>query len=311
MVTTPVIINITLSGYLDLFFQIRNWLQGTYTLRILENFFDIFIAISPYLAISILLNIAALRWFQRKKIHFTARNEIVSLLIAGFIGLLSPIPTYAAIPIGINLLAMGIPFSSIIAFVICSPLMNPSIFFITGTQMGWEMAIVRTLTAYVLGVTAGLLTIKIFKSLSEFDRTKFNFTPRPERPLGVELLRNSIYVLKYFSFAIFISAAVKALVPPEVITSLLGGNAKTSTLVAMGLGIPFYTCGGAAVPFVKTLMDMGMSKGATLAFFTAGPATKVETLYAFKRLLGVKILLFYLALTLIFAYAAGLLYSLI
>ena len=58
-------------------------------------------------------------------------------------------------------------------------------------------------------------------------------------------------------------------------------------------------------------MDLGMGKGPMLAFFIAGPATKLETLYAYKSQLGARVLIFYLALTLIFSYVAGILYSFI
>jgi uncharacterized membrane protein YraQ (UPF0718 family) len=124
-----------------------------------------------------------------------------------------------------------------------------------------------------------------------------------------DIYGNTKYMLKYFSIAILLSAAVRALVPPEMITRLLAGNAKVSTLIAIGMGVPFYTCGGSAIPFIETLMELGMSKGAVLAFFLAGPATKLETLYAYKTLLGIRVLIFYLALTLLFSYIAGVLYS--
>lgn len=56
-------------------------------------------------------------------------------------------------------------------------------------------------------------------------------------------------------------------------------------------------------------MQMGMNKGAVLAFFISGPATKAETFYAYNKLLGTKVLLFYLSLTLSFSYVAGIAYS--
>jgi uncharacterized membrane protein YraQ (UPF0718 family) len=134
------------------------------------------------------------------------------------------------------------------------------------------------------------------------------------RPSGGSLWRDfwkaSLYTAKYFSVAILLSAAVKALVPPQAVADLLGEHARAGTLVAIGLGVPFYTCGGAAIPFAETLQDMGMSKGAVLAFFLAGPATKLETVYAFKALLGTRVLLFYLALTVVFAFLAGAVYAL-
>jgi uncharacterized membrane protein YraQ (UPF0718 family) len=172
-----------------------------------------------------------------------------------------------------------------------------------------EMAVVRTLAAFVLAVIGGFMSIKLIQSPSLPNPSTEEVQPPIARPLSKEILGNARYMLKFFSLAILLSAAVRALIAPEVITRLLGGNAKMSTLVAIGMGVPFYTCGGSAIPFMQTLMEMGMSKGATLAFFLAGPATKLETLYAYKTMLGTKVLVFFLVLTLVFSYVAGILYS--
>ena len=203
----------------------------------------------------------------------------------------------------------GVPFSAVIAFILSSPLMNPTIFFLTATQISMEMAIARTVTAFILAVIGGLLTIKLFKPIFNADAPIPFIKKSSHKSLWSDIYSNTKYIAKYFSIAILLSAAVKALVPPEMITRLLSGNAKISTLIAIGMGVPFYTCGGSAIPFIETLIEMGMSKGATLAFFIAGPATKLETLYAYKSLLGIKVLVFYLALTLIFSYIAGVIYS--
>jgi uncharacterized membrane protein YraQ (UPF0718 family) len=294
---------------MHLLLEIRNWFEGTYTLRIIDNSYDLFLNLGPFLLISIALNVAAVQYFKYRKINFSSRSEIVSILLAALIGLVSPLPTYAAIPIGMSLMAVGVPFSAMIAFVISSPLMNPSIFFLTVTQIGWEMAIIRTGVAFLVAVTGGLLTIKLFRSINTIQPCKVDTQSKPTRSVWMELFRNSIYVSKTFSIAILISAAVKALISPQLVERMLGGDANSSTLAAIALGIPFYTCGGAAIPFIDTLMQMGMNKGAVLAFFISGPATKAETFYAYNKLLGKKVLLFYLSLTLSFSYLAGIVYS--
>ena len=263
----------------------------------------------PYLLISIILNVLASRYFRDRKIQFSSTNEYIAITSAAFVGLISPLPTYAAIPIGLSLLRTGIPFSAVMAFVLSSPLMNPTIFFLTATQIGMEMAVARTLTALLLAMIGGLLTIKLSKHLYNADAPLPFMRKSPARTLWGDIYGNTKYIAKFFSIAILLSAAVKALIPPEMIASLLGGNSKVSTLVAIGMGVPFYTCGGSAIPFMETLMEMGMQKGPMLAFFIAGPATKLETLYAYKSLLGIKVLIFYLSLTFIFSYVIGVLYS--
>jgi len=294
----------------EAYYYIRAWLEGTYTLRILGNAWDLLLKIGPYLLVSLAISVATSRFVRKRQLLFTSRWETISIRSAALIGLVSPLPTYAAIPVALSLMGGGIPFSSVIAFVISSPLMNPGIFFLTAAELGLEMAIARAIAAFFLGTAGGLCVMTFFRSLRMLPERDVALLRAPERPLLSDIWGTVRYAAKYFSIAIFLSAAVKALVPPQLVADLLGSDARTGTLLAIGLGVPFYSCGGAAIPFVETLMDLGMGKGATLAFFIAGPATKLETLYAFKALLGARVLLFYLAITFVFSCLAGLLYSL-
>jgi uncharacterized protein len=294
---------------IEIYYHIRSWFEGTYTLRILENFCDLLFKIGPYLLVSIAISVGTTRLLRGRRLLFSPRNEILSIASAACVGLVSPLPTYAAIPIALSLMPTGVPFGAVIAFVIASPLMNPSVFFLTATELGMEMAIARTATAFMLGTAGGLLVMTIFRSMRRTSSTAPDSPHRPEQTLLMDIWKTFQYTAKYFSIAILLSAAVKALVPPQTIADLLGSHATTGTLLAVGLGVPFYSCGGAAIPFMETLMGLGMSKGATLAFCIAGPATKLETLYAFKTLLGVKVLLFYLVLTFAFACLVGFIYS--
>ena len=294
---------------IDQYYHIRNLLEGTYTLRILEDFFDLWWKILPYIIISIGLNVAGARYARNKTLLRPASNEFLSIIIAALIGLASPLPTYAAVPMGLSLMATGLPFSAVIAFILSSPLMNPTIFFLTATQISMSMAIARTVSAFLLAVIGGMLAAKVFTRLYQVQPGVVSLRSTAERSLQQDILANSKYILKYFSIALLLSSAVRALVPPETITDLLGGDGKVSTLIAIGMGVPFYTCGGSAIPFVETLMKLGMQKGPMLAFFIAGPATKLETLYAYRSQLGTKVLVFYLALTIVFSYVASVVYS--
>jgi uncharacterized membrane protein YraQ (UPF0718 family) len=260
--------------------------------------------------VSIALGVLATRLLRGRLTRlFTARNEYLSVLGAAALGLISPLPTYAAVPLGISLMPAGVPFSAVLAFAIASPLMNPSIFYLTAARLGMEMALVRTGAAYLLGVAGGMFGMMAFRAWSKEVVPPRESSTHGMRDLWTDVRKMTVYTARVFGIATLISAAVKALVPAQTIVNLAGEHAAAGTLIAMGLGVPFYTCGGAAIPLVETLMDMGMGKGPVLAFFIAGPATKLETIYAIKSAMGTKVLLFYLGLTLAFACAAGSLYS--
>ncbi len=286
---------------------VMDTLNGTYTLRIFQSFFEIYFNILPYLIISILIQVTLIYYIQKGKISLVVKNKALAIIVGSLLGMLSPLPTYAAIPIGVALIPLGLPIAAVMAFIIASPLINPSIFFLTATQLGIEMAMARVIATFIISLTGGFFFGYIIKNL-EPTMLKVKKVYK-ERPFHVELWRSTLFFGKYFTIAIFISAIVKAVVSPEMVNQIMGQHVQRSLLVAITLGVPFYSCGGAAIPFVEVLSDMGMNKGAVLAFFIAGPATKLETMYMFKSILGIKFFLIYLGLTLVGAYFAGLIYA--
>ncbi len=278
---------------------------GTYTLRIIESYFELFIKIAPYLMISIIIHVWLIRVTKNRGIILKLKKSGTAIIAAASLGIISPLPTYAAVPIGLSFIPFGVPFAAVIAFVIASPLINPGVFFLTYTQLGSEIAIWRITTAFILAVAGGFISLHLFKRITS-PAAMINKPDNSSRSFFQELHAGLIFFGKHFAFALLISALVKALISPQLINEILGQQITGSLLVGIALGVPFYSCGGAAIPFVEVLRDMGMNKGAVLAFLIAGPATKLGTLYIFKSLLGIKIFIFYLVLTVTGAFLAGL-----
>jgi len=69
-------------------------------------------------------------------------------------------------------------------------------------------------------------------------------------------------------------------------------------------------CGGAAIPVVQQLADLGMYKGAVLAFFISGPITKISNLVVLQSVFKKTILIQYLVIGLAGAVFFGLVYNL-
>jgi uncharacterized membrane protein YraQ (UPF0718 family) len=295
----------------SLFNRFANVFEGTYTLRVISSFFEIILNLAPYLAVSLCIGASVNFVFKRINLRCNPKYEWAAIILAAAIGLISPLPTFIALPIGLSLVSGGIPVSAVIAFAVASPLLNPSIFYLTYTQLGAGMAWARAIASFTLAVAAGLIYhagSRFFTSPHQAQESNSWICALTPRPFCIELYRNFLYIIKYFSIAALISAAVKAFIPPETITALMGNNIRLSLLTAVALGVPLYNCGGAAIPIIRTLQELGMNSGAALAFFIAGPATKLETLYVYQRLLGLRTAIFYLVLTLTGAYLAGWVY---
>ena len=112
--------------------------------------------------ISILIHVCLI-WITKKKgIILKIKNKGIAILISALLGIISPLPTYAAVPIGLSFIPFGVPLAAVIAFVIASPLINPSIFFLTYTQLGIEIALWRITTAFILACIGGFISLYYF-----------------------------------------------------------------------------------------------------------------------------------------------------
>ena len=308
---------------LDFFYGLYLWagrmLQGTYTGRILANTWTLFTGLWYYVLLGAFAAVVVAQLMSYAKVRaFLTRKGGAPIFAAATLGVLSPMCTFAAIPLAGGLLAAGVPLAPLMAFIISSPLMNPSLFVITWGIMGPEMALARTFSALFLGIVGGLFT--------EFalSRTWGNFSD-PLRPgfaandavrvcipgersgsfrdRAAYILRSTanmiLFIAKYFALALFLAGAVQALVDPRWIAALLGGGGFRSVLLGGLLGIPFYVCGGGTVALIGVLVAMGMGQGAALAFFITGPATKISTILSLNAVFSRRAAAIYLAVTLI------------
>ena len=139
---------------------------------------------------------------------------------------------------------------------------------------------------------------------SEKDRVTF-------RLLFYDLYRTSRWIGRYFFLALFIAAGIKILANPSYLIRIFSENTFLSVLISTGAGVPFYVCGGAAIPVVQQLAELGLSKGAVLAFFISGPATKIANLVILQQAFRRTILFIYLIVGIGGAFLLGILYDLV
>jgi hypothetical protein len=116
------------------------------------------------------------------------------------------------------------------------------------------------------------------------------------------------YISTYFFIGIFFAALTKVFIPVSWLSTILGSNHVISIFAATLAGVPFYTCGGAELPVIQQLADLGADKGAILAYFISGPATKVATVVLIISLFRKKIVYLYFVVSMVGAVLMGFIY---
>ena len=127
--------------------------------NIIEYITDSFIHIWPYLLITVPISVAvkmsgASRHIQRA---FSAR-PFLAIILSTAVGAFSPLCSCSVIPVVAALLISGVPLAPVMSFWIASPSMDPEIFFLTVSTLGWELAVWRLGAALVLSLAGGFVT---------------------------------------------------------------------------------------------------------------------------------------------------------
>ncbi len=314
----------------DLYYRFLN----SYTRQVIDEIITLLIQLLPYVIAGTFVTVIIKRYISAEtfKKFISGKNIILSIIVAALLGIVSPLGSYVVIPLSAALVMAGLPLAPVIAFAVSSPLINPNLIILTAGALGTEMAVMRCVSAFVLGVSAGLITQMLIKNDNIGIRVDVETTTKSNssvvdgksndikrvnnnastlivrRPFWVETWKHTKYISKHFSVGILVAALTKVLIPVALVSDYLGSEHVFSVFLATLAGVPFYTCGGAAIPVVQQLAELGADKGAILAFFISGPGTKIANIAVMVSVFKKGVVYIYFLVSLIGALVMGLIY---
>ncbi len=260
-------------------------------------------------------------------------REVRMIVMAALLGGLSPFCSCEVIPFIAALLAIGAPLSAVMAFWLSSPLMDPAMFAITASALGFDFAIAKTLAAVSIGLLGGG-TVYAFKATPIFaDPLKSQiggpgcgcgpspFQGAPAWKFWGEASRrdvfrdavidNALFLGKWLLLAYMIEALMLTYIPAELIATVLGGDGLQPIALGALIGMPAYLNGYAAVPLVQALLSQGMVQGAAMAFVLAGGVSCIPAAVAVWALVKPRVFAAYLGIALAGSFIAGTIWSIV
>lgn len=298
-----VILNSGISDFLQSFILRFN---ASYTKKVIVEALLLLGELWPYIVAGILVTTSIKMFLSKEDMsRIFLKRKNLSIILAALVGVISPLGSYVIIPLSAALFTLGVPLPVLMTLLVSSPLIDPNLFILTAGAFGYEMAVVRLFSSFILGISAGFLTLALMRSnylkndfiiKSDF-KSNMDFSNVPERNLnyfGIELYKMTKYICRYFLLAILLAAIIKIVTPPRLMTRMFSDNDFLSVLFTTGAGIPFYICGGAAIPIIQQLADLGLSNGAVLAFFISGPITKISNLVLINSAFSTRFFILYL-----------------
>jgi uncharacterized membrane protein YraQ (UPF0718 family) len=259
-------------------------------------------------------------------------SPVKTIMLAALFGGLSPFCSCGVIPLIAAMLAMGVPLAPVMAFWLASPVMDPSMFFLTAGVIDMQFAIAKTMAAVGLGLSGGLITHMMMRGGMFADPLRpgvgnggcggakvrddkpvvWAFWPDPERreKFIANAQKNALFLGKWLTLAFLLESLMVAYLPGDLVAQTVGGEGITPILVATIVGVPAYLNGYAALPLVSGLIEQGMTPGAGLAFLVAGGVTSIPAAIAVFALVKKPVFALYVAFALTGSLISGLAFQL-
>lgn len=296
-----------------------------------------------------LVGIAIAGYIRTYKYHIRLRKVLnrfgfMSIFLASFVGVFSPLCSCGILTTVVALLAAGLPLAPSMALLISSPLMSPTAFFLTLNDLGVQWTIVRVLVAFLMGVLAGVVTHILSKrgfetenlflegGIPEGDfhdadypderlRCTCNekFSNRMARKTSNKFLiflaktTEMLWLIgKYVLVGITIGCILEKYIPSDYIYRFFGGNNFFNPVwVTLG-SIPLFLhqiSASSILYHIKSSLPGLMDNRAALAFLIGGPVTAIPAMILLWSMFKKKVFFLYMAIsifgTLFFAYTIG------
>lgn len=278
--------------------------------------------ILPFWVMGILIG-SAISVFGKEKLHRLlagVQQRGDRLLLASAIGVASPLCMYGTIPIAAALAHKGARQDILAAFMTSSVLLNPQLLIYTAV-LGKGVLVARLVTCLLCGWGAGLLVQwytrrgRVYLNFSGVDapENSRDAHPAPLQRYLFNVWRNVRATGMWFAIGVLLATVFLYCLPHHLFHHLQVANGENAVEVASMafVGIPFYVCGGGAIPLLSGWMQMGLSAGAVISFSLTGAGTKITNLSALKMVLGIRHFICYIVYITLFAIAAGICTNLI
>ncbi len=262
------------------------------------------------------------------------RYGILSVVLASFVGIITPLCACGTLTTAISLLFAGLPLAPIMALLVTSPLLSPSTYLLTLNDLGAEWTVIRTIAALSMGIFAGLIThflrnvgfqtndIFIEGAIVRGDfhdedypderlrcncKEKFGnrVAVRTDNKFFIFLAKSSEMlwlVGKYILVGVIIGIIVERYIPYEWIYRFFGQKSPLN-IVWITLGsVPMFVhqvSASSIIAHVKSSLNCTLDGGAALAFMVGGPVTAVPTMVLFWSVFKKRVFFLYMGVCLL------------
>ena len=275
-----------------------------------------------FIAISTIIAIVFMYIPQDKLKTWMSGKGLWGNIMAVIFGAVTPFCACSTVPMTLGLLQAGVPFGTVMSFVIASPLMDPLVFILLGTFMGWKVAVGFLILTSAFAVVFGVILEKMgWANQVKNVRIKGGRHEANEEAPKEFTSRLKLSFLKawgdfkavfiYMVIGVAIGAAIYGYMPTDLLAKIAGPDNPVAVLVAALIGMPLYIRVEAAIPIGLALMQKGVSIGAVIAFIISGAGIAIPELTMLGSIFKKKIIIAFIVIVFAMAVVSGLIFNMI
>lgn len=228
-------------------------------------------------------------------------------IIASLMGVITPFCSCSSVPIFIGFVEGGVPLGLTFSFLITSPIVNEAAIAVLLGGFGWKVTLIYILAGIFVGVVGGIIigALKMEKyvesyvyetHLADVEQTKMTFEDRLSYAKGeVKAIVKRVWI--FLLIGIGLGAAIHGLMPEGFLIKYAHENNPFAVLIGVLAGIPLYSNAIGTIPIAQALIAKGLNIGTALAFMMAVTAMSLPEMILLKKVIKVKLILAFVAIT--------------
>lgn len=245
----------------------------------------------------------------------------VDYFLAAIFGTITPFCSCSSIPLFIGFLEAGIPLGVTLSFLIVSPLVNQVAVVLFAGLFGWQVTILYIISAILLGMVGGFILskLKLEKYVADYvwkiksqkfeiknERLPFWKLLKVFWDEGFSLTKKiTIYVL----LGIALGAAIHGFVPAGFFEKYITADNLLAVPIATIVAVPMYANAVGVIPIMQSLVEKGIPLGTAMAFMMAVVGLSVPEALILKRVMKIKLLIYFFGVTTINIIIIGYLFN--
>lgn len=274
----------------------------------LEQVWETFQAIWPYLLVSVLLSAAMRRYINAERInHWLQKYHRTSIVATTGVAISTPLCSCGGgIAVALSMMAASIPWGPLVAFIIASPLTSPDEVFYSAGLFGWPFALTYLAAAASAGIVGGFLAHALASKGWLTNQARYKSPPsnccsteedqccpaEEDAVLASHARRRNLKGARYarevwlvgrrllltFIAASFLGYFFSNLIPVRWISLLFGSGQRWSVPLGATLGLPLYLNISSSLPIARAFLAHGATPGTAMAFLLVGAGTSIGAL---------------------------------